>query len=210
MTSTGMLMDNIYKYQRHIYDVTRRYYLLGRDRLIGELAPPQGGTVLEIGCGTGRNLVKAARKYPYALFYGLDISAEMLTTARAKIARAGLSDRVRVAKADASDFDAMTLFNRAQFDRVFFSYSLSMIPDWETAIARGYETTAQGGRLIIVDFGEQQQLPHWFRRLLSWWLALFHVEPRAMLEPALARMGGERLTSLYGDYARLCEIVRPA
>ena len=38
-------MDAIYRTQRHIYDLTRKYYLLGRDRLIADLAPPRGGTV---------------------------------------------------------------------------------------------------------------------------------------------------------------------
>ena len=47
-------MDRMYRYQRHIYDLTRKYYLLGRDRLIDELQPPVGGHVLEVGCGTGR------------------------------------------------------------------------------------------------------------------------------------------------------------
>ena len=27
-------MDGVYRYQRHVYDLTRKYYLLGRDRLI--------------------------------------------------------------------------------------------------------------------------------------------------------------------------------
>jgi len=62
--SAAAHMDAIYRYQRYIYDASRKYYLLGRDRLIGELAPPPGGSVLEIACGTGRNLVKAARRYP--------------------------------------------------------------------------------------------------------------------------------------------------
>ena len=33
-------MDRIYRHQRHIYDPTRKYYLLGRDRLIDGLAVP--------------------------------------------------------------------------------------------------------------------------------------------------------------------------
>ena len=53
----GDLMDRLYRHQRHIYDLTRKYYLLGRDELIAELDPPPHGTVLEIGCGTGRNLL---------------------------------------------------------------------------------------------------------------------------------------------------------
>ena len=49
-------MDAMYRYQRHIYDLTRKYYLFGRDRMIDRLAVPEGGTVLEVACGTGRNL----------------------------------------------------------------------------------------------------------------------------------------------------------
>ncbi len=208
MNATSTLMDSIYRRQRHFYDFTRKYYLLGRDRLIAELRPPEGGIVLEIGCGTGRNLIKAAKRYPHALFYGLDISAEMLMTARAEIRRAGLEDRVKVAQADAADFDADILFHRSKFDRVFFSYSLSMIPDWEGALAQGYAVTAEGGRLVVVDFGEQKRLPHWFQRLLTWWLTLFHVAPRAELETALERFGQAELKPLYGDYARLAEVPR--
>ena len=80
-------MDAIYRTQRHFYDLTRKYYLLGRDRLIRDLAPPPGGTVLEIGCGTGRNLISAARAWPEARLFGIDISEAMLATARAKVAR---------------------------------------------------------------------------------------------------------------------------
>ena len=84
----GRLMDRVYRRQRHFYDLTRRYYLLGRDRLIENLAPPPDATVLEVGCGTGRNLVCAARRHPQAEFFGVDISREMLATARRAAARA--------------------------------------------------------------------------------------------------------------------------
>ena len=50
-------MDRIYRYQRHLYDVTSRHFLLGRDTLISGLLPPDGGTVVEVGCGTARNLI---------------------------------------------------------------------------------------------------------------------------------------------------------
>ena len=69
-------MDRIYRHQRFIYDLTRKYYLLGRDRMIAGLAVPDGASVLEVGCGTGRNLIEAARRYPHARFHGFDISAQ--------------------------------------------------------------------------------------------------------------------------------------
>src|SRR5919198_344857 len=103
-------MDRMYRHQRHVYDLSRKYYLLGRDHLIARLAPGPGQSVLEIACGTGRNLIAASRRYPQAHFHGLD-------------------------QADATRVDAMALFDTARFDRVFISYSLSMIPAWREVLA---------------------------------------------------------------------------
>lgn len=199
-------MDAIYRSQRHFYDLTRKYYLLGRDRLIAELAPPPGGTVIEIGCGTGRNLIAAARKFPEARFFGIDISREMLSTARANIARAGLSERITLAQGDATAFDTQALFGVARFDRVFQSYTLSMIPDWQGALREGASKLAAGGRLDLVDFGQQERLPTAFRQLLFAWLAQFDVAPRATLGATLAEIAATqglsaRLTPLYRGYA---------
>ena len=59
---TARLMDTVYRHQRHFYDLTRKFYLLGRDRLIRELQPPRGGVVLELGCGTGIATVPLAAR----------------------------------------------------------------------------------------------------------------------------------------------------
>ncbi|MFA5970507.1 MAG: class I SAM-dependent methyltransferase [Sphingomonas sp.] len=199
-------MDAIYRTQRHFYDLTRKYYLLGRDRLIRELAPPKGGTVIEIGCGTGRNLIAAARAWPDARYFGIDISEAMLETARAKVAAAGLSDRITLAQGDATAFDAAALFGIERFDRIFQSYTLSMIPDWQGAIREAAGKLAPGGRLDIVDFGQQEQLPGAFRALLFAWLARFDVSPRATLAQvtdAAAEANGltARFQPLYRGYA---------
>ncbi|WP_249696565.1 class I SAM-dependent methyltransferase [Stappia sp. WLB 29] len=206
-TSNGAeLMDGIYRRQRHVYDATRKYYLLGRDRLIDELAPPPGGTVLELGCGTARNLVLAARRHPQARFFGIDISEQMLESARGSIRRAGLEGRVSVAQGDATAFDAAALFGVGRFDRVFFSYSLSMIPPWREALMAGAGALSPGGRLHLVDFGMMEAWPGLVRAPFRAWLAAFHVAPRAELEAALAdcaQAQGARATfrRLHGGYA---------
>lgn len=79
------LMDRVYRRQRHIYDFTRKYYLFGRDKLIGQLALGPSETLVEVGCGTARNLIAIARCYPGARLFGLDASEAMLETARAAI-----------------------------------------------------------------------------------------------------------------------------
>jgi S-adenosylmethionine-diacylgycerolhomoserine-N-methlytransferase len=205
--SVGELMDQVYRRQRHIYDLTRKKFLVGRDHLIAALDPPPGGSVLEIGCGTGRNLIAAARMRPDASYFGIDISHEMLATARGNLGRAGLTRSIRLARADAANFDTNSLFARATFDRVFFSYSLSMIPPWREALRRAEAHVAPGGRLHIVDFGQQERLPAWWRALLFAWIGRFHVTPRADLQAALDEAGGSgvRFQPLYRGYAWYAE-----
>lgn len=198
-------MEANYRIQRHIYDLTRKYYLLGRDRLVDRLQVPEGGTVLEIGCGTGRNLALVARRYPTARLHGLDISSEMLKSAHRNIALAGVSGRTTLALGDAAAFDPAALFGRSGFDRVFLSYTLSMIPDWRAAIAASLAALAPGGELHIVDFGQQRGLPGWFGTALRAWLAHFHVTPRAELLDHVADLAAARglacvAAPLYRDY----------
>lgn len=191
------LMDRIYRRQRHIYDLTRKYYLLDRDRLIAELDPSANDRVLEIGCGTGRNLVACARRYGDAKLFGVDISTAMLTSAAMAVSRAGHAGRVRLAQCDAATTDPRRAFRVDGFERIFFSYTLSMIPDHSAAIEAAIAALRPGGRLHIVDFGDQRGLPPAFRWLLFRWLAWFHVRPKsaefARLLRALAERDGHRL-----------------
>jgi S-adenosylmethionine-diacylgycerolhomoserine-N-methlytransferase len=181
-------MNRMYRWQRHIYDGTRRYYLLGRDQMIASLQPAAGASVLEIGCGTGRNLVAAARLYPDARFFGIDVSTEMLTSAISAISRHGLTNRIRVAHGDATAFDPQFVFGVPSFDHVMISYSLSMIPDWRRVLQAASNCLKPGGRLHIVDFGDQARLPGLARTLLLRWLEIFDVTPRDDLERALKAM----------------------
>jgi S-adenosylmethionine-diacylgycerolhomoserine-N-methlytransferase len=185
--SDALRMNRMYRWQRHIYDATRLYYLLGRDGMIANLHPAVGTNVLEIGCGTGRNLVRAARRHPQARFFGIDVSTEMLTSAMSAIARADLANRIRLALADATSADPKTLFKITGFDEVMISYSLSMIPEWRHVLERAVRLLRPGGRLHVVDFGDLERLPA-MRAALWRWLALFGVTPRDTLEQELSAL----------------------
>jgi len=192
VSDAALLMDKMYRRQRHIYDLTRKYYLIGRDEGIARLQPGSGDAVLEIGCGTGRNLVKAARAHPRATFFGLDVSREMLDTAAVSIARAGLASRIKVAQGDATAFDPMALFGRERFERVMIFYALSMIPPWREALARALHAVAEGGSLHVVDFGGCAGWPKPFRAALWRWLAAFDVTPREDLSETMAALASAR------------------
>lgn len=189
--SDGKAMDQIYRYQRFIYDVTRRYYLLGRNTMIAELDPPPGGTVLEVGCGTARNLIQAAATFPDAQFYGFDISSEMLKTAGRSVAASPHASRITLAQGDATTFDTQALFSIAHVDRIFVSYALSMIPGWPAMFDRAIASLSPEGSLHIVDFGRMDTMPGPARRLLLAWLQRFSVTPRRDLE-AVCRAAADR------------------
>ncbi|NBC35574.1 methyltransferase domain-containing protein [Novosphingobium sp. FSY-8] len=174
-------MDDVYRWQRHIYDVTRKYFLFGRDRMIAGLDLADGAHVLEIGCGTGRNLAQVGDIWPHARLYGFDISEQMLATAQGR-----LMARAHLAQGDACAFDPVALFGRAEFDRVFISYALSMIPDWQAALHAACAVLAPGGELHIVDFGDCAGVPQPLRAGLRAWLRHFHVTPRLDLSERAA------------------------
>ena len=58
-----------------------------------------------------------------------------------------------------------------RFDAILFSYSLSMMPEWKRVLEGALAHLDRGGRLYIVDFWDQKDLPPWLGRLLIWWLA---------------------------------------
>ena len=198
------LMDRVYRRQRYVYDFTRKYYLFGRDRLIAGLALEPHTDLVEIGCGTARNLIAIARAYPQTQLYGLDASAAMLETARAAVRRAGLEHRITLAQGLAEQLSPAQ-FGAAHFENVLFSYSLSMIPDWRAALAAGYAALSPQGRMHVVDFGDLTGLGRLPERAMRAWLNLFHVTPRveflAALEKAPASSG--KLILLFGRYAFL-------
>jgi S-adenosylmethionine-diacylgycerolhomoserine-N-methlytransferase len=169
-------MDSMYRIQRYFYDITRKYYLLGRDHLLNEIDVRSGESILEAGCGTARNLIILAKRYPDAQLFGLDASAAMLETAQRKVDGAGVRNlQLRTALADGFSFD-VTFDLTKPFDKIFFSYSISMIPPWRESIDNALKNLKPGGQLFIVDFFDQAGLPSPFRKFLQWWLSKFHVK----------------------------------
>lgn len=179
-------MDHMYAWTRHVYDATRRYYLLGRDPMLERISQRPAGTVLEIGCGTARNLRVLAETAPHYALYGLDASLAMLATARAALDREGCTGQVTLAQGLAEDLNPRAQLGvEGPFDVIFFSYVLSMIPTWRAALGRALTHLAPDGRLYIVDFWDQADLPPGVAPLLQTWLSLFDVHPRPDLLPTL-------------------------
>ncbi len=203
-------MDRMYRLQRHFYDATRKYYLLGRDRTIRQMGVKPGASVLELGCGTGRNLKLIAETFPDVTVCGLDISREMLSSARQTLSKANIE--ATLVAADATSFTPAD-FGRSGFDHILLSYSLSMIPNWQDTVANAVATLSPGGVLHIVDFGQQENLPRWFSHLLFAWLKAFEVTPRQELRETVERIARAsnsnwQFTTLFAGYAWQAKVTK--
>jgi len=205
-------MDNMYRYQRHIYDLTRKFYLLGRDKMMAQMNAQDGERILEVGCGTGRNLIVLAQKYKNAHFYGLDAAQVMLDTAQTKLDAKGLTDKITLRRELAEDLNYKTTFNLDEpLDTIFFSYSITMIPTWREAIQAGLDNVKAGRSIYIVDFWDQKDLPALFRWVLKTWLKQFHVQFWNDLMPHLESLEKEgkiklEVTSVARRYAFIAKL----
>jgi len=168
-------IQRYYRFHSRIYDATRWSFLFGRNALVERVARSlDPSRVLEIGTGTGKNLVQLCRAFPEAAVCGLDISAEMLDVARRKVGRFG--ERVELIH---RPYDGPVSAARSH-ELVVFSYSLSMInPGWERAIDSAYEDLVPGGHVAVVDF-HASPVPA-FKR----WMDVNHVRMDGHLLPVL-------------------------
>lgn len=209
-------MDRRYRFSRHLYDVTRRYSLLGRDKLLDQVVTDRSSATLEVGCGTARNLLQLASRPEPGRLYGLDASHAMLATAERSIRRSqgrgpGRPEIV-LRQGLAEDLDARRMFGRdGRFNTIFFAYSLSMMPNWQQALRGAFANLEPGGAILVVDFWDQKDLPAVFATGLRRWLSLFGVEHRPEVHEALVDLGRSgraeiRIEAIARRYAYLATI----
>jgi S-adenosylmethionine-diacylgycerolhomoserine-N-methlytransferase len=172
-------LQGYYRWHAHLYDATRWSFLFGRAALIRTVAEqvrPQ--RILEVGCGTGKNLAELARIFPHSKIVGLDLSAEMLNKARRKIEMYG----PRVSLLERTY--AVPVSFGEPFDLIVLSYCLSMInPGYAEVLRLCEQDLSPEGRLALVDFHDTKF--GWFRR----WMGLNHVRMDGQIVAALQAAG---------------------
>ncbi len=164
-------LNRYYGQVRHLYDLTRKYYLFGRDTALRELVAEPWRRLVEIGPGTGRNLLALHAARPDARLGGLEASDVMLEHARARCPWATLTHGF--ADADEVPLDLLG----APPDRILFSYCLSMVQDPQKALDNARRALAPGGEVVIVDFADCAGLPRALREGFARFLRSFHVAP---------------------------------
>jgi S-adenosylmethionine-diacylgycerolhomoserine-N-methlytransferase len=168
-------IQRYYRVHSKIYDSTRWSFLFGRNELCKQLSQLSDiNHILEIGCGTGKNLLALRRLMPYMKLTGLDISKEMLD----------------IAQKNAKEKNAKITFIQQPYikpidkdgtpDLIIFSYALSMFNSgWQKAIDTAYDNLNSGGLIAVADFHQSR-----FNAFKNW-MRLNHVEMNAHLLPKL-------------------------
>jgi S-adenosylmethionine-diacylgycerolhomoserine-N-methlytransferase len=163
-------LNRYYGHVRHVYDATRKYYLFGRDSVLDELVDEPWERLVEVGCGTGRNLRKLYARRPDARYGAIDASDEMLRHASARCPFATLRHGF------AEDAELGRILDDPP-DRILFSYCLSMVEDPAAALENAQRALAPDGEVVVIDFGDLESLPRLLGTGLRSFLSSFHVRP---------------------------------
>lgn len=168
-------MQAYYQFQSRIYDATRWSFLFGRRRMVNEFpfAVDAPINILEVGCGTGANLMVMAKRFPNAQIVGIDVSADMLKIAAKKTQ----AHHQRISLLTGY-YGQLSLHTAP--DIIIFSYCLTMVnPGWAQLIEQAYADLKPGGCISVVDFHESKVA--FFKRHMS----KHHVRMEGHLLPQL-------------------------
>ena len=167
MKSLGVDTKSYYKFHAKIYDLTRWAFLFGRKTMVKNIVELKPSLVLEVGCGTGSNLMLLKKQAPHVRCIGLDTSPDMLNLARQKSKDSGIE--WILGEYSAQSLDPVLATSEAP-DVILFSYALSMFnPGWEESVELAHRQIKPNGRVCIVDFHYSKYI--WFRK----WMQMNHV-----------------------------------
>jgi len=134
------------------YDATNKLLTAGADegwrkRAVAELAPPHGGKILDICCGTGDLAFHLVRTDPSLDVTGADFCAPMLDGARARAPREDRAHRTTFLEAD-----AMALpFEDATFDGATMGFSMRNVVDVVSTLKEARRVLKPGTRFVNLD-----------------------------------------------------------
>ena len=142
-----MQVDAIEKSYRRwapVYDLTFGRITQGSRILSAEHVNSQGGSVLEVGIGTGLALDHYG---PHVRVTGIDLSAEMLREAEARAHRRGLRNLVGLSQMDARAIR----FPAAAFDHVAAMHIMSVVPEPDRVLDEIASVCRPGGSVLIAN-----------------------------------------------------------
>jgi SAM-dependent methyltransferase len=156
--------------------------VVSTERLFQKLSLTPKDCVLEIGCGSAKDLCKLVENYGCRAV-GVDSSDLILKFAEDRVQKTGLSSKITIIKGDVEN---MNFFNDSQFDVVIAQSVLATILDKDKAVREVSRVLKSGGHLgdtemIWVDEPDNELVYNVEKRIgsfdrplkLSEWIGLF-------------------------------------
>ena len=126
-----------------------------RDKLIEQVSPHDGESILDVGCGTGTLAIEIKQRMPGVRVVGMDPDPQILQRARFKARATGLDIEWRRGFAhDAADFTG-------EFDKAVSSLVFHQVPVKEkyAGLAAMWASVREGGEVHIADYCRQPDWP---------------------------------------------------
>ena len=158
-------IEHTYQNWAKVYEWLTPIYLLGNEKrlrleTIASLHLQPGQTILDIGCGTGRNFPLILKKIgPTGKLVGVDYTSDMLARAQERVKREEWKN-VELIQADAARIEL-----GQTFDATLSTLAISVIPDYRSAMDRMLAHVKPGGYLAI---GDAKRSSRWYGRSFNW------------------------------------------
>lgn len=137
-------IQKTYRRWAPVYDLAFGRITQGGRILAARHVNAQGGSVLEVGIGTGLALGYYA---PQVRVTGIDVSAEMLREAELRVAKLGLRNLAGLLQMDARAIDLPD----ASFDHVAAMHIMSVVPEPERVLDEMVRLCRPGGSVLIAN-----------------------------------------------------------
>ena len=162
-----------------------------REKTIDLLGSLEGATVLDVGCGTGRNFpILAPRVGAGGRIIGLDYSEGMLARARERVEAHGWAN-VELLRGDAAKLEGVP----QNVDAIVSIWCLGIVYDLEAALRRSLHVLRPGGRIAIMDFTRSRPDHgplHWLYPFYSFVLTRGGIDSPEDLDDAALQQRWER------------------
>jgi phosphatidylethanolamine/phosphatidyl-N-methylethanolamine N-methyltransferase len=189
-----------YRRYARVYDMVFGAVLQpGRKAVLDALKLKSGDRVLEVGVGTGISLPLYPRDVRIT---GIDISREMLERARARVARAKLTNVEALLEMDA---EAMS-FPDASFDKVVAMYVVSVVPRPAKLLEELHRICRPDGEIFLVNhFQSENRVMGAVERVLGSVSAQIGFDPQVDLRSLVpsAQNGDVSRVNLFWKMVRL-------
>ncbi len=145
---------------------------LYRRETVDALALRPGDTVIDLACGTGLNFPMLEKAVTgTGKIIGVDLSPEMLDRARRRADAAGWRN-VDLVQADLAQYTFPS-----ETGGILSTFSMYLIPEYDSVIRRGQAALRPGGRMAILDAKRAERPPAWTALFPAWRERPFGIGP---------------------------------